>query len=362
MSSATNTQSASRALWLFAAVNADGGFSPGVEGLAALARPMARRMDAPLHLMCDVAPSTDSLASLGRHGVSVILPLGAAIPAHPLPMARAALAQTIVESLHNQNGAPPLALLMEDGTFAQVMAPLLCEMLGAALLPGAHDLAWDGSSWVGARDSLGGSLEAVVHFPADSALVATLNANALRRMAMPLYGTHAPPHLLSPPGRVDPAAFPPPPTPLSPDPATLDLADAERIVAFGRGAFAPESQRLVHALAEALGAVVGGTRPAADEGHLPFSRQIGLTGAIVSPRLYVAVGISGAPYHMVGIREAHTLVAINTDPDAPIFQHANLSLVGDLHQIIPRLLEHPALLADAMGQPTDASSPREARQ
>jgi electron transfer flavoprotein alpha subunit len=125
---------------------------------------------------------------------------------------------------------------------------------------------------------------------------------------------------------------------LAPDPATLDIADAERIVAFGRGAFSQDAVALVRRLADLLGAAVGGSRPAADEGWLPFARQIGLTGAIVRPKLYVAVGISGAPYHMVGIKDPGTLIAVNRDPDAAIFASADLGIVGDLYQVLPELI------------------------
>jgi electron transfer flavoprotein alpha subunit len=125
---------------------------------------------------------------------------------------------------------------------------------------------------------------------------------------------------------------------LPPDPATLDVADAERIVAFGRGAFSEEAIALVRRLADLLGAAVAGSRPAADEGWIPFARQVGLTGAIVRPKLYVAIGISGAPYHMVGIKDPGTLIAINKDPDAAIFGSADLGLVGDLFQVLPALI------------------------
>jgi electron transfer flavoprotein alpha subunit len=116
------------------------------------------------------------------------------------------------------------------------------------------------------------------------------------------------------------------------------VSDAERIVAFGRGAFSRAAIALVERLAALLGAAVAGTRPAADEGWLPFARQVGLTGAIVTPKLYVAVGISGAPYHMVGVKDPETLIAINTDPEAPIFASAHLGIVGDLHALLPALI------------------------
>ena len=145
-----------------------------------------------------------------------------------------------------------------------------------------------------------------------------------------------------------------------PDPATLDIADAERIVAFGRGAFSERAISLVEQLAEQLGAAVAGTRPAADEGWLPFSRQVGLTGAIVKPRLYVAVGISGAPYHMVGVKEPETLIAINNNADAPILGNADLGIVGDLHDVLPRLISEIGRGKELLKAARDAGGGRRA--
>jgi electron transfer flavoprotein alpha subunit len=121
------------------------------------------------------------------------------------------------------------------------------------------------------------------------------------------------------------------------DPRTLDLAEAEIVVAAGRGVGSRENMRLVEELAAALGGSVGGTRVVVDLGWLSRERQIGQTGKSVRPRLYVACGISGATQHTIGMKESATIVAINTDPGAPIFKIADLALQADLSELLPVL-------------------------
>jgi electron transfer flavoprotein alpha subunit len=117
------------------------------------------------------------------------------------------------------------------------------------------------------------------------------------------------------------------------------IEEAEVIVAGGRGLGAPEGFGLCEDLAGALGGAVAATRAVVDAGWYPYSAQVGQTGKTVSPKLYVALGISGAIQHKVGMQGAGTIVAINKDPNAPIFDFADLGVVGDLHAIAPRLAE-----------------------
>jgi electron transfer flavoprotein alpha subunit len=117
------------------------------------------------------------------------------------------------------------------------------------------------------------------------------------------------------------------------------LTEADIIIGVGRGIKGPETLKMIEELASLLNASIGGTRAVVDAGWLPSRCQIGQTGLTVSPKLYIACGISGAIQHIVGIQSAKTIIAINKDPDAPIFKVANYGIVNDLFEFIPALIK-----------------------
>jgi electron transfer flavoprotein alpha subunit len=119
----------------------------------------------------------------------------------------------------------------------------------------------------------------------------------------------------------------------------VNIAEAEIIVTAGRGIGSAENIRIIEELAEALGGVVGASRAVVDQGWMSYTHQVGQTGKTVRPKLYIACGVSGAIQHVVGMNNSDVIIAINTDPDAPIFEIAHYSIVGDAADVIPKFIE-----------------------
>jgi electron transfer flavoprotein alpha subunit len=166
--------------------------------------------------------------------------------------------------------------------------------------------------------------------------VATFQIGAFRADAMKTGG----PAAVKPASlQIDPAKIrQKPEAPFKEAKQAVDLSQAERIVSVGRGIKGQEHLQLAQKLAQAMGAEIAASRPICDAGWLPMDRQIGSSGQTVAPKLYVALGISGAIQHLVGMKGSRTIVAINKDPEAPIFEIADYGIVGDLFEVVPALI------------------------
>lgn len=187
------------------------------------------------------------------------------------------------------------------------------------------------------RPAIGGNVTAVIKTPHHRPQMATVRPHSIPQ-AEPVGKANAPVRRLAIPDRLFMAGAPKTVSSVR-LPAGEELAGAKRIVAVGRGIRRKENLRLAQTLASRLGAALGASREVVDRGWLPYSAQIGLSGKTVVPDLYIALGISGAVQHLAGMRTAKKIVAVNIDPDAPIFQVADLGIVGDLFEVVPRLID-----------------------
>ena len=187
------------------------------------------------------------------------------------------------------------------------------------------------------RPAIGGNVTAVIKTPRHRPQMATVRPHSIPQ-AQPVGKTGALIRRLAVPDSLFTAEAPKTTSSVK-LPAGEELAGAKRIVAVGRGIRRKENIRLAQTLASRIGAAVGATREVVDRGWLPYSAQIGLSGKTVVPDIYIALGISGAVQHLAGMRTAKKIVAVNTDPEAPIFQAADLGIVGDLFEVVPRLID-----------------------
>jgi len=229
----------------------------------------------------------------------------------------------------------PDALLLPASAMGKDLAARAAARLGWALVPDAVELASGGGSFTGKRPVF--SSKAVATFEVKAPAVVTLRPNVFAIAPAP--ATHA--------GAIEALEYAPRPEDLrsrvvemlAPAQKELDVAEASIIVSGGRGLKEPGNFELVRKLASALGGAVGASRAVVDAGWIEHKHQVGQTGKVVSPALYIACGVSGAIQHLAGMSSSRVIVAINKDPEAPIFKIASYGIVGDLFEVIPKMVE-----------------------
>jgi electron transfer flavoprotein alpha subunit len=215
-------------------------------------------------------------------------------------------------------------------------APKLAAALGRVLVSDVVSHRVENGNLVLVRQLFQGKINADVRFEGDAPYFLSIQAGAFR--ADKLEAGSAPVEKMTP--ELAPSQIRTKPLELFRESArAVDLSAAEIIVSVGRGIREAENIPLVQKLADALRAELAASRPICDNGWLPMERQVGSSGQTVAPKMYVAVGISGAIQHLVGMKGAKTIVAINKDPEAPIFEVADYGIVGDLFQVVPAIIE-----------------------
>jgi electron transfer flavoprotein alpha subunit len=248
----------------------------------------------------------------------------------------------VVENAANQEPlaavyAPQIAKLAADyshvfgpsTTFGKDVMPRVAALLGVSQV--SDVMAVEGTHTF-KRPIYAGNAILTVEVPADTPVVATVRVASFE--AAPEGGS-------APIEKADPGVALPSHTRFVERSGAAtgrpDLQSATRVVSGGRALGSADNFKIIYALADRLGAAVGASRAAVDAGYVPNDLQVGQTGKIIAPELYFAIGISGAIQHMTGIKDARTIVAINKDAEAPIFESADIGLVGDLFQIVPEL-------------------------
>lgn len=311
-----------------------GAIPPGQLGVLSAVRAVSDAVE--VLLPVSAAESVEELvASTGRHGADVVHVV-AGLPATAPARTR------LIERLHGQQPFDMVAL--ENSSLSADVAGALAVRLNAGVcwdLVGLDDVAGE---LVGRRLALADSIAV------DVAWIGELGVALFRTASLdPVDG--------SPDGTPEVRLLDPP-TDDGPDltvvssaegsgagPSGLDTADI--VVAGGRGIGSAENLALIEQLADVLGGVVGVSMPVVDRGWYPYQHQVGQTGRTVRPRLYIACGISGSVQHRVGMSRSGTVIAINTDPQAPIFDICDLGVVGDLTEVVPRIT---ALLRETAGR------------
>jgi electron transfer flavoprotein alpha subunit len=291
---------------------------------------LARQLGADYALLVLGTRLDDIAASLTGYGASAVIVADDPLLGEPLADRYAAVIAQVAE----KNGARNI--VGSSSTFSKDILPRVAALLDVPMVTDVLALEEVDGATAYRRPVNAGSMLAVVKLEGD---VRVLTARATAFEAPEIGDRICPIERFT----VDPASLPNGMEFVSREERVSDrpdLAEARVVVSGGRPLKDRETfERLIGGLADSLGAAVGATRAAVDSGMVPNDYQIGQTGKVVAPELYIAVGVSGAIQHLAGIKDSRIIVAINKDPDAPIFQMATYGLVGDLHQIVPQLIE-----------------------
>ena len=313
-------------IWVHGELAPDGSLAKISTEVATLARSLAEAGDREVVGVVVAADPTPAATELARYVPRV---LAVTEPATADHAAGTIVGERLAALIERDK---PGFVLAGAGPEGRDVAGVVSALTGWGVLVNAVGVTWDDGPVV-TMSVFGGKLSTTSRLTSDHGII-TVRPNAVSAVEAATPGTIEP-------TTVD-AALALPQVPIvdrvEAASAAAPIEEARIIVAGGRGVGGSDGFKVVEELAEALGGAVGATRAAVDSGWIPYAQQIGQTGKIVKPALYVALGISGAIQHKVGMQTAGTIVAVNRDPDAPIAEFADVVVIGDLFDIAPALL------------------------
>ncbi|WP_435348000.1 electron transfer flavoprotein subunit alpha/FixB family protein [Haloarchaeobius sp. HRN-SO-5] len=238
----------------------------------------------------------------------------------------------VVEQLFD--AVDPQFLLAPNSVNGLDYAPAVANRLGLPYVSDVVGLATNGAALTATREMYGGKVETTTEVEADQVAI------SIRGAEWPVAESAGEPAIESFEAEIDESAVRSTVTGFDEVAGgDVDISEADILVSVGRGIEEEENIELVEELADALGATLSSSRPIVDAGWLPKNRQVGQSGKVVTPDVYIAIGISGAVQHVAGMKGSDTIVAINTDPNAPIFDIADYGIVDDLFDVVPELIE-----------------------
>jgi electron transfer flavoprotein alpha subunit len=310
-------------LWVIAETNADGTLARSSAELGTLGRTLgaAAKIDVTGVVVApDPGAAAAELATYVGRVIAVAEPLAAD---HAWGQIAAQRAAAVIDA------SGPTLVLTGAGPDGRDVAGTLLALLDGAVLVNATAVAWDDGESV-EMSVFGGKLSTTSAFAEGAGVrIVTVRPNVVTAEAAKAAGKV---EKAAPSGSLDLPAVKIVDR-LEESGAAVSIDDARIIVAGGRGVAGPDGFALVQEIADLLGGAVGATRAAVDSGWIPYAQQIGQTGKIVKPKLYLAMGISGAIQHKVGMQTSETIIAVNRDPDAPIAEFADLLVIGDLFEV-----------------------------
>jgi electron transfer flavoprotein alpha subunit len=314
-------------IWVLGEVGPDGELAKLSTEVATLARALGAAADVPVTGVVVGAAPDGPATELARYVPRVLAVTEPALADHASGTIVGERLAALVEARDPQVG------LTGAGPYGRDVAGVLSALSGRGVLANAVGARWADGGPVAEHSVFGGKLVTESALAGGRGIV-TLRPNSVTAEPAPSAGTVEPVEAGSPLRQ--------PTVPvvdrIGATETAVSIDDARVIVAGGRGVGGADGFGLVGDLAEALGGAVGATRAAVDSGWIPYSQQIGQTGKIVKPQLYLALGISGAIQHKVGMQTAETIVAVNRDPDAPIGEFADVFVIGDLFEVGAALL------------------------